>query len=532
MKLHSNLRPATRLLRACALVVLCLVCASGCKTIDALAFRVVSDLLGQLREQAREEDYPIRLCAWPPEIHGTEHLPPLVTREKCQLDIHRGLENALFEVRARPEHRNRIDVIPLWQAKASDAFVARMMVENWDSSELHDQGVSPPTMAIMSHVWFDANHVDIAAGIYRIKRWQPVATCRYRGQIQAREVRKLERMKDPREATPRPGFPFGLELSHSVQSLLRIGDSELERKDADPQRARKAVRKALKFYQDARRDVGDHPAVVLRIAYLHAFEESLLDPEMALRLYLSVANSDKCGVTDRVKAMVNLAVLHERQGRSPEAEEWLTKASEFDEDNPHVLLNRGCLARKRGEHVKGERFLQQAVAVSRSSAPQLLGYALGKWGVALYETGKTSQAVDVLLEAATDPSNLYAQDASYNLAIVHLKEGQAEVAAKRLLKLQESAPDDYKVLIALGVAYANAQHQDEAQRWLEKAMRCKPMAPESYLRLAWLHYNKANYIRAEVMLEGYRQRLLPGQELSADAKELGKLLAARRDSSP
>jgi len=345
-------------------------------------------------------------------------------------------------------------------------------------------------------------------------------------------VRKLERMKDPREDTPRPGFPFGLELSHSVQSLLRAGDSELERKDADPRRGRKAVRKALKFYQDARRDVGDHPAVVLRIASIYAFEESMLDPEKAQRLYLSVAKSDKCGTPDRAKAMVNLAVLYERQGRRPEAEEWLLKANEFDENNPHVLLNRGCLARKRGEHVKGEGFLQQAVAVARSSAPQLLGYALGEWGVALYETGKTSQAVDVLLEAATDRSNRYAQEASYNLAIIHLKEGQAEVAAKRLLKLQESAPDDYKVLIALGVACANAQHQDEAQQWLEKAMRCKPSAPEAHLKLAWLHYNKANYIRAEVMLEGYRQRLLPGQEPSADAKELGKLLAARRESSP
>lgn len=535
MRPHAKFRPTTRSGRPWLLVVVCLLGAGGCKTIDDLAHRVVSDLLGQLQVQARDDDYPIRLCVLPPVINGAEHLPPDVQSEKCRVAMQTGMEMAIAEFCARPECRNRIKLIPLSLTKVIDPYKAMMMAQDWDSTGYHDRGAPRPTMAVSSEVRFGPKQVDIAAQVYRLRKgepWQQVVASFYRGEVGRQGMGELRKMRQPGGEAPAPGVPFGLDLPPAVQKLLVIGDAELERGGADPEIVRRAERKAMECYQAVRKQVGDHPAVLLRIAYVYAFGESQFDPERAQRLYLSVANSDRCCMADRVKAMVNLAVMCERQGRSAEAEEWLLKASDYDEDNVYVLLNRGHMAYRRGDNAKREELLRRAVDMARTSAPPLVGYALGKWGVALYEVGKAQQAKDALLEAATDHGIRYARDASYNLAILHMSEGDAQAAIARLEKLHQASPNDHEVLLALGVAHADAQQWGKARLWLEKAIECKPSAPEPYLRLAWLLYNVPDYDRAEVMLEAYRNRLLPGQKRSHDAQRLEGLLADRRDSGP
>lgn len=521
MSQHIAGKRATRPqgIRAVAVACLFVSLLAGCRA--HFEKRIIRPIIDKVLVALGPIDEPVLVAIWPPTVTGVELLGVALTTKKCQAAIQRELELALFSVCSKERYASKLKPVPLSLAKMCDQFAAKMLLENWQTSDFVYDGVKRPEIVIQATIAFRPKSVDGSILALRASTMEPMAASSCKGiPINRRQIERFCKLRLEADEGHPSGSPVGWQLSLEAQRKLREGD--YARDLSDPHTA-------LDDYKEAHQIAGNHPAILLSLAYLYGFERRLLNTAEAERLYQQVIEgTDAAKPHLRVKAMINLSVLCQKRGKADEAAKLLHEARLLEPGNICLLLNLAVLARSRDDDVECERLLREAIRRSRDASHHLLARALHGWGMALHRLGKTAEGIEALREAAGDPNNPDVTRAWFDLAWLYHEDGQYDRAVKELRELHEKCPRDNRVMVMLGVAYTNKQEYDQAIRWLKKAIQVDSTAPEPYLKLGFVLCYKGNSDAADRALGEYRRRLLPGEERSPEAAELELLIEEYR----
>ena len=132
--------------------------------------------------------------------------------------------------------------------------------------------------------------------------------------------------------------------------------------------------------------------------------------------------------------------------------------------------------------------------------------------------GKHREAFDVLSLALQDaPEN---RDLLYARALVAERLDKLDVVESDLQKILDKNPDDAGALNALGYTLTDrTQRYDEAERYLDKAMRLKPDEAVIIDSYGWLQFKKGKYeLALEYLRKAYARQ--PENEIAAHIAEV------------
>jgi predicted CXXCH cytochrome family protein len=174
---------------------------------------------------------------------------------------------------------------------------------------------------------------------------------------------------------------------------------------------------------------------------------------------------------DMPAAHLNLAVMHDANGRSGLAEQSYRTALKLDPDFLPARFNLAMLYNRTGRNADAERVLREALV--RSPDEGELYYSLG---LLLAEEQRLEEAADALERAAALlPARARP---GYNYALVLQQLGRNADAEVALLAAHQIEPRDPSIVHALAVYYAQQQRWEPALRYARALSELLPGAPE------------------------------------------------------
>ncbi len=183
-----------------------------------------------------------------------------------------------------------------------------------------------------------------------------------------------------------------------------------------------------------------------------------------LNAYIGLARDDQS-----FDFFYSLGVFQLKLGQSQEALKSWTKAASLNDGNPLIHFELGMLYSVSAKYDGAIRELTKAVSGFRlPSQKKNKARALNALGEAYFEKNNSTAAYDAWIRgAAIEPNNL---DIKANLAMVSLKRGQYDEAARILERILKVDPDNVKALSNLGFAYGHINRFQEALRYLDLAL--------------------------------------------------------------
>ncbi len=175
-------------------------------------------------------------------------------------------------------------------------------------------------------------------------------------------------------------------------------------------------------------------------------------------------------MTDTPAAHLNLALLHNRQGRAAQAEQSYLTALSLDPAFLPASVNLANFYNRLGRNHDAERVLRKAVKIAPEEGE--LHYSLG---LLMAEMQRLDEAEGSLGEAARLLPARARVRYNHGLALQHLnRRPEAETALRGAYKL---APADTDILQALIIFYAQGQQWDAAEEFAEALTHLHPTAP-------------------------------------------------------
>ena len=213
-------------------------------------------------------------------------------------------------------------------------------------------------------------------------------------------------------------------------------------------------------------------------------------------------------------ARVRLGAIKAAAGEPAKAEQELGRAMELD---PSIELNPDMSRAQRqviSAYIRENRFEEALAAALRlqESRPNLKdGYVLA--GIA-YIGLRRETAARIQFHKAREivPG---AADASGNLAIMEIRQGNLDQAKAFLSDVIEHSPDHYKTLVALAAIEARQNNEEQTKTWLERAVTARPEAVSARVFLGRLLLARGDPARA----------LEVSELLVADHSDNGQLLS-------
>jgi putative PEP-CTERM system TPR-repeat lipoprotein len=240
------------------------------------------------------------------------------------------------------------------------------------------------------------------------------------------------------------------------------------------------------------------------------------DAVLALQPLLDKADDDALLLT-----MVGIGAIQNRDFEAGKV--YFEKASGLQPENPEIRARLGTIQVGLGNLEQGIEELEKAIALDPKSGrvafdlftthmrarqfdqaldvamqiqknrPDIpLGYTLaGMVHATLGDFGDARAAFEKALEVkAGDP------DASINIALLELRNGNADRARTILGDALKHNPKNVLLLLRLGALEARLQNWDEARLWAEKAVAADPKALRPSVFLARLHLRAGNPVKA------------------------------------
>lgn len=229
--------------------------------------------------------------------------------------------------------------------------------------------------------------------------------------------------------------------------------------------------------------------VLTQIAPERYAGDNASETAIAWRNALEEYRDGQRALNDQAASHLNLAILHERLGRSDSAAAAYRTAVRIDSSFVPAHLNLAMLLnRARGQGgAKAEALAAEAEASLRAAARMQPDAAEVHYTLGLF----LAETPDRLEEAATHLGQAAVLDASnarmqYNAGLAYQQLGNAQQAGRLLSNALRLAPDHADYLNALSIFHAQQEAWDAALEYTDRLLAQYPDNPDLLQRRAWI----------------------------------------------
>jgi len=178
----------------------------------------------------------------------------------------------------------------------------------------------------------------------------------------------------------------------------------------------------------------------------------------------SITPGTKPDMAEAARLNTQLGIDYMRKGQTDLALEKFERALEQDPDLGIAHSSIAFLYARKGEKKKAEKHYREAIDLNADDP-----FTLNNFGIFLCGQGEIDDAEEYFLEAAKSPSNTAPEDAWTN----------AGVCVRRDNKL------------------------DKAEQYLREALQLNPRHPNALAQMAWLTFQRKDFLRTRAFLQRY-----------------------------
>lgn len=252
----------------------------------------------------------------------------------------------------------------------------------------------------------------------------------------------------------------------------------------------------------------------------------LTEAEQKLRQHveLTLGSRDKETQPGLSEALMALAQMAQRQGRLPQAEQWLAQVP-AEADPIKLASRRADLLTQQGRLAEARQGLMQ-IKTTNSEQATRKALALSFW---LRENKLADEAYAVVKEALeSQPQNT---DLMSELAMVSEKLKRFDDMEKVLRELMKRKPEDPQAFNALGYSLADRNVRlDEARQLITLALKLAP--DDAYIQdsLGWVAFRQGkNTESLKILQAAYKSR--PDAEIAAHLGEVLWAMGQRQEAA-
>gem|GEM_PF-2426510 len=173
---------------------------------------------------------------------------------------------------------------------------------------------------------------------------------------------------------------------------------------------------------------------------------------------------------ERPSAWMNLGYVYGRTGRTDRAMEMYAKVLDLDPDNTDVRKNMGIMYFNQQDYARCVEYLEPVIADNMDDPA-----TVSSLGISFVRIDQKPKALDLYNRALDlDPDNL---DNQWNIAFLHLQEGDNESALPYLMRVIELDPFSAEAFEQIGYTYTDKNELEKAYPYLEKAVELNPNNP-------------------------------------------------------
>lgn len=238
---------------------------------------------------------------------------------------------------------------------------------------------------------------------------------------------------------------------------------------------------AIDYYRRALRFNSSDPVIYrnLAIAYRHKRDYAAAIDAIERALSIDPNNTNN-------KVLYGNILFEQRNYEG--AKKMYQDALATNPENASALYNLGIVLLKSGDKVAGMEYLKKAADADKIGKVAHLSYS--KLG-SLYSSMMDYDAAEKYLKMAiainpADPID------RYNIALVYLKKNEKEKALAELIKAQEFAQNDVRVLEGLGEAYFSLKEYDKSLEVYNKLSEALNRDARILSRIAEIYYEKGD----------------------------------------
>ncbi len=201
-------------------------------------------------------------------------------------------------------------------------------------------------------------------------------------------------------------------------------------------------------------------------------------------------------------ARLSLAYSLSQAGRHREALQILDAALEARPRDVRLLTTRAWVLDRAGRSSESVAMLERALADRRGDPPEAEGAGdlYEALAASLDKAGRGAEAIALLKHAAADrPRD---ETIRYALGVAYEKAGDRDAAVGTMQELIAMSPDHADALNFVGYSFAErGVRLDEAEKLVGRALELKPGNGFFMDSLAWVYFQKGDYVRAVGLLE-------------------------------
>ena len=201
-------------------------------------------------------------------------------------------------------------------------------------------------------------------------------------------------------------------------------------------------------------------------------------------------------------ARLSLAYSLSQAGRHREALQILDAALEARPREVRLLTTRAWVLDRAGRSSEAVAMLERALADRRGDPPEAegVGDLYEALAASLDKAGRGAEAIALLKQAAAGrPRD---ETIRYALGVAYEKAGDRDAAVGTMQELIAMSPDHADALNFVGYSFAErGVRLDEAEKLVGRALELKPGNGFFMDSLAWVYFQKGDYVRAVGLLE-------------------------------
>lgn len=201
-------------------------------------------------------------------------------------------------------------------------------------------------------------------------------------------------------------------------------------------------------------------------------------------------------------ARLSLAYSLSQAGRHREALQILDAALEARPREVRLLTTRAWVLDRAGRSSEAVAMLERALADRRGDPPEAegTGELYEALAASLDKAGRGAEAIALLKQAAAGrPRD---ETIRYALGVAYEKAGDRDAAVGTMQELIAMSPDHADALNFVGYSFAErGVRLDEAEKLVGRALELRPGNGYFMDSLAWVYFQKGDYVRAVGLLE-------------------------------
>lgn len=201
-------------------------------------------------------------------------------------------------------------------------------------------------------------------------------------------------------------------------------------------------------------------------------------------------------------ARLSLAYSLSQAGRHREALQILDAALEARPREVRLLTTRAWVLDRAGRSSEAVAMLERALADRRGDPPEAegTGELYEALAASLDKAGRGAEAIALLKQAAAGrPRD---ETIRYALGVAYEKAGDRDAAVGTMQELIAMSPDHADALNFVGYSFAECGVRlDEAEKLVGRALELRPGNGYFMDSLAWVYFQKGDYVRAVGLLE-------------------------------